>query len=182
MMKLNKNIPSQINLAGHRALPSYDGQTVICYGCGDCGHINQACPRMRGGGMVTSDSIPNTWAHVDAKGAHNRHGTVLIRIEAVPQGASHDQASGVSPTLDDLKPTNAPLDTGGEQDLTHQRRDDLTPQDEDTNPVDFTTCTDPQEVITVDAQMTAFDDRPTRQTARPLHKTRGGKNALHRKW
>jgi len=88
----------------------------------------------------------------------------------VPQSASHDQASGVSPTVDDLKPTNAPLEIGGEQqDPTHQRRHDLTPQDEDANPVDFTTCTDPQEVITVDAEMTAFDDRPTRQTARPLH-------------
>jgi len=105
---------------------------------------------------------PYTWAHVTVKGAHNRHGTVENRIEVVPQSASHDQASGDSPTVDELKPTNAPLDIGGEQqDPTHQLRHDLTPQDEDTNPVDFTTCTDPQEVITVDAEMTAFDDRPT---------------------
>jgi len=66
---------------------------------------------------------PNTWAHVAAKGAHNRHDTVDNRIEVVPQIVSHDQATGVSPTVDDLKPTNAPLDTGGEQkDPTHQRR------------------------------------------------------------
>jgi len=167
MMKLAKHLPSQINIAGHRELPSYDGQPVTCSGCGDSGHINQACPRRRGRGMVTSDLTPNTWAHVAAKGAHNRHGTVDNRIEVVPQSASHDQASGISPTVDDLNPTNAPLDIGGEQhDPTHH---DLTPQDEDANPVDFTTCTDPQEVITVDAEMTAFDDRPTRQTARPLH-------------
>jgi len=88
----------------------------------------------------------------------------------VPQSASHDQTPGVSPTVDDLKSTNAPLDIGGEQqEPTHQRRHDLTPQDEDANPVDCTTCTDPQEVITVDAEKTAFDVRPTRQTARPLH-------------
>jgi len=88
----------------------------------------------------------------------------------VPQSASHDQASEISPTVDDLKPTIAPLVIGGEQqDTTHQRRHDLTPQDEDANPVEFTTCTDTQEVITVDAEMTAFDDRPTRQTARPLY-------------
>jgi len=55
----------------------------------------------------------NTWAHVAAKGAHNRHDTVDNRIEVVPQSASHDQASGVSPTVNDLKPTNATLDIGG---------------------------------------------------------------------
>jgi len=36
-------------------------------------------------------------------------------------------------------------------------------------PADITTCTVPQEVIYVDAEMTAFDDRPTRQTVLPLH-------------
>ena len=120
--------------------------------------------------MVTSDSTPNTWAHDAAKGAHNRHGTVDNRIEMAPQSASPDHASGVSPTVDGLKTTNTPLDIGGEQqDPTHQRRYDLTHHDEDANAVEFTTCTDPQEMITVDAEMTAFDDRPTRQTARPLH-------------
>jgi len=91
-----------------------------------------------------SDSTSNTWAHIAAKGAHNWHGTVDNRIEVVPQSASHDQASEVSPTVDNVKPKNAQLDIGGEeQDPTHQRRHDLTPQDDDANPVDFTTCTDP---------------------------------------
>ena len=36
-------------------------------------------------------------------------------------------------------------------------------------PADITTCTVPQEVISVDAEMTAFDDRPARYTMRPLH-------------
>ena len=35
IMKLAKHLPSQMNTAGHRALPSYDGQPVTCYGCGD---------------------------------------------------------------------------------------------------------------------------------------------------
>jgi len=65
--------------------------------------------------MVTSDSTPNTWAHVAAKGTHNRHGTVDNRIEVVSQSVSHDQASGVSPTVDGLKPTNTRLDSDGEQ-------------------------------------------------------------------
>ena len=107
-------------LHGTKHYLSYDGQPVTCHGCGDSGYINQACPRRRGGGIVTSDSTPNTGAHVAAKGAHNQHGTVDNRIEVVAQSASHDQASGVSPTLDDLKPTNALLDIDGEQqDPTH---------------------------------------------------------------
>ena len=114
IMKLAKHLTSQMDIAGHRALLSYDGQPVICYGCGDSGHINQACPRRRGGGMVTSDTTPNTLAHVAAKCVHNRHGTVDNRTEVVPQNALHDQASGVSPTVDDLKPTNVPLVIGGE--------------------------------------------------------------------
>ena len=32
MMKLAKHLPSQMNIAEHRALPSYDGQSVTCYG------------------------------------------------------------------------------------------------------------------------------------------------------
>jgi len=74
MMKLAKHLPSQINIAGHRAIPSCDGQPVTCYGCGDSRHINQVCPKRRGGGMKTSDSTPNTWVHVAAKGAQNQHG------------------------------------------------------------------------------------------------------------
>ena len=163
-----------MNIARHRALPSYDGLPVTCYGCRDSGHIDQACPKRRGRGMVTSLSTPNTWAHVAAKGAHNRHGTVDNRIEVVPQSASHDQKPGVSPTVDDLKPTNAPLDIRGEQqEPTHQQRHDLTPQDEDANQVDFTTCTHPQEVITVDAEMTALDEANQTVCATPACKHTG---------
>ena len=120
--------------------------------------------------MVTSNSAPNTWAHVAAKGAQNRHCTVDNRIQVVSQSASHDQVSGVSPTVDDLKPTNAPLDIGGEKhDPTHQRRHDLTPQDEDANPVDFTTCTDLQEVITVDTEMRHLTIGQTDRLRDPMH-------------
>ena len=61
MMKLVKDLPSEMNIAGHRALPSYDGQPVTCYGCGDSGHINQTCPKRHGGGMVTSDMPQKAW-------------------------------------------------------------------------------------------------------------------------
>ena len=79
MMNLAKHLPSQINISGHRALTSYDGQPVICYECGDSGHINQACPRMRGGGMVTSDStsIHGPMSRLKAPTT----GTTLLTIE-----------------------------------------------------------------------------------------------------
>ena len=119
--------------------------------------------------MVTSDSTPNTWAHVAAKGAQNRHGNDDNRIEVIPQRVPHDQESRCSPSVDDLQTTDTPIDIGGEQqDPSHQRRHDLKPQNEDAPPADVKTCTDPQEVITVDAEMTAVDDRSTRQIVRPL--------------
>jgi len=119
--------------------------------------------------MVKSDSTPNTWAHVAAKGDYNRHSTVDNRIKVVLQSASLEQESGIFPTADDLRPKNAPLDYGGEQhEPNHQRRHDQSPKDEDANPVDFTTFTDPQEVINVDAELKTFHDRPTRENARPL--------------
>ena len=113
---------------------------------------------------------PNTWAHVAAKGVQNQHGNDDTRIEVIPQREPYEQASGCSPSVDDLMTTDTPLDIGGEkQDPSHQRRHDLSPQDEDPPPAYITTCTVPQEVISVDAEMTAVDDRPTRYTVRPLH-------------
>ena len=58
VMKLAKHLPSQMNIVGHRTIPAYDGQPVTCYECGDSGHINQVCPKRRGGGIVTLDSTP----------------------------------------------------------------------------------------------------------------------------
>jgi hypothetical protein len=130
-MKLAKHLPSQMNIAGHRAFPSYDGQAVTCYGCGDSGHINLVCPKRRGGGMVTSDTTPNTWTHVADKGPQNQHSNGDNRIEVIPQRELCDQASGRSPFLDDLMTTDTQLDIGGEkQDPSHQRKLDLSPQNE----------------------------------------------------
>jgi len=85
--------------------------------------------------MVTSDLTPTTWAHVVAKGAQNRHGNDDNRIEVSPQGEQHNQASGCSPYIDDLKTTDTTLDIGGEQQgPSHQRKHKLMPQDEDPLP------------------------------------------------
>ena len=87
MMKLAKHLPSQMNIAGHRALPSYDGQPVTCYGCADSAYINQACTERHGGvGMVTSDSTPTTWAHVAAKGAKTDTAMMTIELRCPPSG------------------------------------------------------------------------------------------------
>jgi len=130
-MKMAKHVPSQMNIAGHRAIPSYDGQPVTCYGCGDSGYINKVCPKRREGGMVTSDLTPNIWTHVTAKGAQNPLGNDDKRIEVILQREPYEQASRYSPSVDDLMTTDTPLDIGGEQnDPSHQRMHDLLTQDE----------------------------------------------------
>jgi hypothetical protein len=38
-MIVNRNIPSHMQIAGHRVLVSYEGQQQTCYRCGEAGHI-----------------------------------------------------------------------------------------------------------------------------------------------
>jgi hypothetical protein len=38
-MKMNKHLPSKMNIAGRNVLVSYDGQPITCYGCGHTGHM-----------------------------------------------------------------------------------------------------------------------------------------------
>jgi hypothetical protein len=93
--------------------------------------------------MLTSDKTPHTWARLAAKSAPNRRNTSDNRMEVIPQSVPQDQVE-VAPTVNDMKFINAPLEKGGEhQDPIQQRRHDMTPQDEDANPADFTTCNDP---------------------------------------
>jgi hypothetical protein len=44
---LSKHIPSYLTIVGHRVLVSYDEQPQTCYGCGDMGHLYQACPKRK---------------------------------------------------------------------------------------------------------------------------------------
>ena len=41
------HIPSYLTVVGYRVLVSYDGQPQTCYGCGDMGHLYQACPKRK---------------------------------------------------------------------------------------------------------------------------------------
>jgi hypothetical protein len=43
VMTLAKHIPSNITIAGHWALVSYEGQPMNCYRCHETGHFHHAC-------------------------------------------------------------------------------------------------------------------------------------------
>jgi len=45
VITLTKHVPSQIMIAGHGGLVSYERQPTTCYGCGETGHFNQVCPQ-----------------------------------------------------------------------------------------------------------------------------------------
>jgi hypothetical protein len=38
-INLTKHLPSRMTIAGNRVLTSYDSQTLVCYGCGETGHM-----------------------------------------------------------------------------------------------------------------------------------------------
>jgi hypothetical protein len=42
---VNRNIPSHMQIAGHRALVLYEGQQQTCYGCGKAWHKYPVCPK-----------------------------------------------------------------------------------------------------------------------------------------
>jgi len=106
MMKMNKHLPSHMNIARHRILASYDGQPVTCYGCGDIRYMYQACPKRRGGGTEISDPPFSTWTHVTAKVSHIRCGTEESRTEVTLQRAPNNQSLGYPPMVDDLVNTS----------------------------------------------------------------------------
>ena len=129
MMKLNKRLPSHMNIAGRRILACYDSQLLTCYGCEDIGHMYQACPKRQGGGAETSDPP----AHVAVKGSLKRRNTEERLKEGTHQRAQTDQISGCPPLVDNLVNTFAPPSTCVEQnDPTTPRRHVLKPQEEDT--------------------------------------------------
>ena len=67
-IKVTKHIPSHLTIMGYRVLVLYDAQPSTCYGCGNTGHIYQACPRRRRVRGVVDETAPTTWANVAASG------------------------------------------------------------------------------------------------------------------
>ena len=64
MTNLKKHLPSQLIIAGARALISYEGQPPTWYGCNEQGHINQDCPHRRQTESQINDTNKPTWANM----------------------------------------------------------------------------------------------------------------------
>jgi len=82
VMTLAKHIPSNITIAGHRALVSYEGQPMTCYRCHETGHFHQACPMRQRAGEIGHTATATTWADIAAQGA----GGTRMGREAVDEG------------------------------------------------------------------------------------------------
>jgi hypothetical protein len=63
-MTLKRHIPSVINIDGVRALISYEGQPLTCYGCGEMGHQYQSCRHKRQQRQQQRHTLSNTWADI----------------------------------------------------------------------------------------------------------------------
>jgi len=63
-----KHIPSNITLAGHRALVSYEGQPMTCYRCHETGDFQQACPMRQRTSEIGHTATATTWADIAAQG------------------------------------------------------------------------------------------------------------------
>ena len=82
VMTLSKHIPSNITIAGHRALVSYEGQPMTCYRCLEIGHFYQASPMRQRTGEIGHTATATTWADIAAQGA----GGTRRGREAVDEG------------------------------------------------------------------------------------------------
>jgi len=82
VMTLTKHIPSNITIAGHRTLVSYEGQLMTCYRCHETGHFHQACLMRRRVGKIGHSATDTSLADIATQGAE---GTRRGR-EAVEEG------------------------------------------------------------------------------------------------
>ena len=69
-MKLTKHIPSNLMMAGHRVLITYDGQPITCFGCGAEDHFYIDCPNRNKQTGRDMTRKRRTWASIAAAGAY----------------------------------------------------------------------------------------------------------------
>jgi hypothetical protein len=74
VITLRTHVPSNIMVAGHKALIRYEGQPATCYGCDETGHVYQDCPRRWRGKEVEGADSPPTWAEVALRGRGPQQG------------------------------------------------------------------------------------------------------------
>jgi hypothetical protein len=67
VVALTRHIPTHMTMAGHRALISYEGQPLKCYGCNEIGHQYQACPQRRRANDTTSRAPITSWAAIASR-------------------------------------------------------------------------------------------------------------------
>ena len=63
-MTLTEHVPSNLLIKGTRVLITYDGQPITCYGCGEVGHMYNACPQRRAQKRDVRPRGPSTYAKV----------------------------------------------------------------------------------------------------------------------
>jgi hypothetical protein len=63
-MHLTRHPPSNLTIAGHRVLISYEGQPITCYGCGEVGYLYLACPARQKTGTEKQDPHRITYASI----------------------------------------------------------------------------------------------------------------------
>jgi len=64
----HRHIPSHMKIEGHRALISYMGQPITCYGCSEPGHQISECRHRRTAGSQETGHATNTWANIVKRG------------------------------------------------------------------------------------------------------------------
>ena len=57
-----------MKIEGHRALISYMGQPMTCYGCNEPGYQIRECPHRRTTGSHETDHATNTWVNIVKRG------------------------------------------------------------------------------------------------------------------
>jgi len=102
-MNLTKHIPSHMTIVGHRILTFYEGQPLTCYGCGEIGHMYQACPKKRGRVKVRLRKIQHILTS-----QHTAHDD---------SGRAKNEADGTAHT-EQVSPSERPIVEAGEWDHT----------------------------------------------------------------
>jgi hypothetical protein len=100
MLNLVQHIPSSINVAGFRALISYEGQSTTCYGCNEIGHLYIVCPHRRRARAEDMRATRTSWADVAAKGT--------LQPQSKPEviGVGKDAAETVSIESENTEESN----------------------------------------------------------------------------
>jgi hypothetical protein len=114
-MDLKNHIPSHMTIVGTRALISYEGQPIMCYGCNEPGHQYLECPsRKTTRPPPISTDNTNSWANIVEQG------TPKIQFE------KRRKETGTA--MEDMVQMNSrEEDRQEDEELTPRGREEMTP-------------------------------------------------------